>query len=80
MNAVARPQAYARRIRGDFGERFAAFRRLERLLSYPRIVNLLIRRANAGHYVRAQLEALINETGRPDGLLSPIGALRALLS
>ena len=72
-------QAYAKRIRRDFGERFAAYRRLERLLSYPRIVNLLIRRANAGHYVRAQLEALINETGRPDGLLSLTGALRGLL-
>ena len=71
--------AYATRIRKDFGARFAAYRRLERLLSYPRIVNLLIRRANAGHYVRAQLEALVNETGRPDGLLSLTGALRALI-
>ena len=73
-------RAYARRIRSDFGDRFAAYQRLERLLSYPRIVNLLIRRANAGRYVRAQLEALINETGRPDGLLSLTGALRALIS
>jgi menaquinone-9 beta-reductase len=75
----AAAQAYANRIRADFGERFAAYRRLERLLSYPRIVNLLIRRANAGRYVRAQLEALVNETGQPDGLLSVTGALRALL-
>jgi geranylgeranyl reductase family protein len=73
-------RAYAQRIRTDFGERFAAYRRLERLLSYPRVVNLLIRRANAGHYVRTQLEALINETGRPDGLLSLTGTLRALIS
>jgi geranylgeranyl reductase family protein len=73
-------RAYARRITSDFGARFAAYRRLERLLSYPRIVNLLIHRANAGHYVRAQLESLINETGRPDGLLSITGTLRALIS
>jgi geranylgeranyl reductase family protein len=72
-------QAYAKRIRTDFGGRFAAYGRLERLLSYPRMVNLLVRRANTGHYVRAQLEALVNETGRPDGLLSVSGALRALI-
>jgi geranylgeranyl reductase family protein len=73
-------RTYAARIQADFGARFAAYRRLERLLSYPWIVNLLVRRANAGDYVRGQLEALFNETGPPDGLISTTGLLRALLT
>lgn len=73
-------ETYAPGLRASFGDRFRAYERLQRLVSYPSMANLLVRRANAGGYVYRQLEGLLNERGRPDGLLSVTGALRALLT
>jgi flavin-dependent dehydrogenase len=71
---------YAAGLRAAFGDRFRAYERLQRLVSYPSMANLLVSRANGGGYVYRQLEGLLNERGRPDGLLSVTGALRALLT
>lgn len=72
--------SYPARLRASFAERFKAYERLQRLVSYPPIANLLISRANAGGYVQRQLEGLLNERGRPDELTSVSGALRALFT
>ena len=48
-------------------------------MAVPAAANALIWRANAGSYVKRQLEAL-NETGRADEMLTLPGALRALLT
>ena len=63
-----------------FGERVEAYQRLQRLVAAPALANALIWRANSGTSVHRQLEALLNETGRADELLSVSGMVRALLS
>jgi geranylgeranyl reductase family protein len=73
-------EGYTARLRTEFGDRFRAYERLQRLLARPWVVNLLIRRGNTGGYVRAQLEALLNETGSADGLVTVPGVVRALLT
>jgi geranylgeranyl reductase family protein len=74
-------EAYATRLSAAFGARFAAYRRLQQLISYPPFANALIWRAAAGTYVHARLEELLNEEGSPDGgLLSVRGLMRALLT
>lgn len=73
-------ETYAAQLRASFGERFRAYERLQWLFSHPAIADLVISRANAGSYVQRQLEGLLNERGRPDGLLSVSGALRALFT
>lgn len=72
-------RAYARRLTTGFGKRFQVYARLQAWMAHPWIANLLVRRANNGSYVRTQLEALVNETGPPDGLLSLSGIVRSLL-
>ncbi|HXW05463.1 MAG TPA: geranylgeranyl reductase family protein [Vicinamibacterales bacterium] len=72
--------AFTRRLHADYGARFRAYARLQSWMAHPAIANLLVRRANRGRYVRSQLEALLNETGPPDGLLSTGGIIRALLT
>jgi geranylgeranyl reductase family protein len=71
---------YAARLRTEFGDRFRAYERLQRFLARPWAVNLLIRRGNTGSYVRTELEALLNETGSAQGLVTVPGVVRALLS
>jgi flavin-dependent dehydrogenase len=71
---------YAARLPLAFGDRFRAYRRLQRLVARPVCINLLIGRARPGRYVHRQLEQLLTETGRADELLSPIGLARALLT
>jgi geranylgeranyl reductase family protein len=71
---------YAARLVAAFSDRFKAYQRLQALVSYPPVANMLIARANAGGYVQRQLEALLNERGRADGLLTVGGALRALFT
>lgn len=74
------PEAYAPRLLAEYRERFRAYKRLQDLVSFPRVADLLIDRANAGGFVHRQLEGLLNERGRPDALLTLGGALRALLT
>jgi hypothetical protein len=42
------------------------------------LLNLLARRANAGRYVKAELEALVAEQGDASDLFSATGLLKAL--
>jgi geranylgeranyl reductase family protein len=72
-------EIYTRRLTSRFAQRFRAYARLQDWMAYPWVANLLVRRANAGSFVRSQFEALLNESGRPDGLLSLPGVIRALL-
>jgi geranylgeranyl reductase family protein len=79
--ARAIAEKYSERLTASFGERFRAYHRLERLVSYAPIANLLIWRASAGRYAHDALEDLLNERGRPGGgLLSLGGLMRALLT
>jgi geranylgeranyl reductase family protein len=78
LRAIA--SSYAQRLTTEFAHRFCAYERLQGLLARPWAVNLLVHRANAGSYVRAQLEALLNETGPADGLVTVRGLIRALLT
>jgi geranylgeranyl reductase family protein len=73
------PASYAHRFSAAFAARFKAYRRLQTLVAYPMLANLLIWRANAGTYVHRHLEELLNEQGRPDRLVTLRGAVRALI-
>jgi len=77
--ARAAADAYAARLPAAFGDRIRAYARLQRLVSTPAMANLLVWRAATGKYVHRQLQALLNETGRADELLTPAGMLRALV-
>jgi flavin-dependent dehydrogenase len=74
------PEDYAPRLLAAYRERFRAYKRLQDLVSYPPVANLLIDRANAGGFVHRQLDGLLNERGRPDALLTIGGAVRALIT
>ena len=76
----AAAETYAARLPRAFGERVRAYQRLQQLVAAPVLANALIWRANSGTYVQRQLEALLNETGRADELLSLSGMARALLT
>jgi menaquinone-9 beta-reductase len=71
---------YARTLVAQFGGRFHAYKRMQRWLAYPAFANFLARRANRGTFVRAQLQALFDDTGDPGELLSVAGLIRAALT
>ena len=71
---------YASRLRAEFEPRFRAYRLAQDWLSRPAFANFLAWRAGRGSFVRAQLEALLNETGDPRTLFSPAGVVRALFT
>jgi geranylgeranyl reductase family protein len=70
---------YAREVRQRFGPRFDAYRHAQEWLSIPVLCNLLAARARRGRFVKAQLSALLNETGDPGVLFSPLGLAKALV-
>ena len=72
--------AYVRRAERRFRERFRAYQLAQRYLAHPAVVDFLAWRANAGSFVRAQLEGIFNETADARQLFSPGGLVRALLS
>ncbi len=71
--------AYAAEFRRQFATRYQAYRTAQAWSSRPWLLNLLARRANAGRFVRRELEALIAEEGNPSRLFSVRGAMRALV-
>jgi geranylgeranyl reductase family protein len=73
-------ETYAERLSSAFRRRFTAYQRLQRLVAAPAVANALVWRANSGTYVQRQLEALLNETGRGDELVSVTGIIRAVFS
>jgi flavin-dependent dehydrogenase len=70
---------YATRIAAEFAQRFRAYDVAQRWLARPVLANFLARRANKGSYVRAQLQALLEETGDPRELFSAKGLVKALM-
>jgi geranylgeranyl reductase family protein len=71
---------YTTALVSGFEQRFKAYKKMQRWLAWPAFANFLTRRANAGTFVRSQLQALFDDTGTPDGLLSVTGLVRAILS
>ncbi len=76
----SRAENYAAHLSSAFSRRFTAYQRLQRLVAAPAVANALVWRANSGTYVQRQLEALLNETGRGDELVSVAGILRAVFT
>src|SRR5204862_87040 len=58
-------ERYGEEITRRYAGRFAAYDVAQRWSSQPWLLNLLARRANAGTFVRRELEALVAETGDP---------------
>ena len=71
--------AYEEEFRHRFGSRYHAYQRAQRWAGSPFLLNLLARRANAGRFVREELEALVDERGDPSLLFSRRGMLIALV-
>jgi geranylgeranyl reductase family protein len=72
--------AYAATLEAKFLRRFQAYANAQRWVEHPRLLDFLARRANAGTYVRRQIEGLVNETAEPAAILSMRGILRSLFS
>jgi flavin-dependent dehydrogenase len=83
--AAARPPlddaaaTYAARIRREFAERFRAYASAQRWLAHPAMLHFLVRRANAGRYVRQRLQDLVTEVADPRELFSLTGLVKASL-
>jgi geranylgeranyl reductase family protein len=72
--------AYDIEFRRQFASRYEAYWTVQAWFARPWLLNLLARRANAGHFVRRELEALIAEQGNPLTLFSVNGAIRSLFN
>jgi geranylgeranyl reductase family protein len=70
---------YKERLTHEFRSRFEAYESAQRWLSSSTFSNFLTWRANAGSFVRGQLEGLFNETCDPRTLFSVRGMMRSLL-
>lgn len=73
-------QFYEHEFRRRFGSRYHAYQVGQHWAGKAWMLNLLARRANAGRFVRSELEALLAERGDASGLLSWSGLFRALVS
>ncbi len=71
---------YADALQGRFLRRFQAYASAQRWVEHPRLLDFLAWRANAGSYVRRQIEGLVNETAEPASILSVRGIVRSLFS
>lgn len=72
-------RAHASEFRRQFLARYRAYGIAEAWSSRPFLLNLLARRANAGTFVRTELELLIAEHGNPRRLFSARGFAKALI-
>ena len=70
--------AYRSEFLTRFQGRYRAYRVAQRWAASPMLLNLLARRANAGSYVREELEALVAERGDAADLFSAAGLVKAL--
>ena len=73
-------RTYDVEFRRQFARRYQAYRTAQAWSSRPWLLNLLARRANAGRFVRRELEALIAEEGNPLTLFSVKGAIRSVFN
>ena len=71
---------YARTLVSEFGQRFTAYKKMQRWLAHPTFVRFLTRRAASGTFVQRHLQSLFNDTGNPNDLLSMRGLIRALFT
>jgi len=71
--------AYAAEFRRRFQRRYRAYQIAQSCAARPWLVNFLARRANAGRFVREELEALIDEKGDASELFSFRGLFAALV-
>jgi geranylgeranyl reductase family protein len=71
---------YNAEFRHQFARRYQAYRTAQAWSSRPWLLNLLARRANAGRFVRHELEALVAEQGNPLTLFSVKGAVRSVFT
>ena len=71
--------AYGAEFRGRFQRRYRAYQVAQSCAARPWLVNFLARRANAGRFVREQLEGLIDEQGDACDLFSFRGLLMSLV-
>ncbi len=71
---------YTRTLTSAFGERFAAYKKMQRWLAYPAFARFLTRRARPGTFVQRHLQSLFDDTGNPNELLSLLGLIRATFS
>ena len=59
---------------------FRGYKRAQDWMNSRRLANFLAKRANAGTFVRGQLEGMFADDVYPQRLLSPLGIARALIS
>jgi geranylgeranyl reductase family protein len=72
-------ERYAAEFQRRFAPRYAAYGLAETWSGHPWLLDVLARRANAGTFVRAELESLVTERGNPRRLFSTRGLVRSLL-
>ncbi len=72
-------ELYGAEFRRRFLMRYRAYRVAQAWTGHPLLLNLLAARANAGAFVRRELESLIDEQGDAQGLFSARGLLTALV-
>lgn len=70
---------YENEFRQSFTGRYRAYRVAQQWASSPFVLNVLAARANTGHVVRRELEALVAERGDARALFSAKGLLAALV-
>jgi geranylgeranyl reductase family protein len=71
---------YTHELVRRYRRKFAGYKRAQDWMNSRRLANFLARRANAGTFVRGQLEGMFADTVYPQRLLSPLGIARALIS
>jgi flavin-dependent dehydrogenase len=69
---------YESEFRQRFGPRYSGYGVAEAWSARPWLLNLLIRRAASGSFVRGQLESLVAEQGHPRDLFSAKGLVTAV--
>jgi menaquinone-9 beta-reductase len=73
-------RAYARELTQRYARKFRGYKRAQAWMNSERLANFLAKRANAGHFVRAQLEGMFADTSEPQDLLSVTGIARAIVT
>lgn len=66
---------YEKTMRARYGERFRAYRIAQDWLYWPRVCNLVARRANSDPRVRRLLEGMLTEATEPRAVLSVTGLI-----
>ena len=76
---AALASAYETELTRRYARKFKGYKQAQDWMNSRRLANYLARRANAGRFVRGQLEGMFADTVDPQRLLSPLGLVRAIL-